>query len=111
MADHAVFAKAYYGYGMIAAAAYALLLLAALLYTYGKVRVARMHPGFMALYPQALFASLLGFLPWFIFGHAAVSQPRGAMLMFMLLGMIASLEYFYPAMPPSHQPSLRGPRP
>ena len=40
-------------------------------------------------FSRVLFASLLGFIPWFVFGHAAVSTPRGSMLFFLLIALIA----------------------
>ncbi len=43
---------------------------------------------FASDYSRALFAALSGFLSWFLLGHAAVSQPRGAMLLFFVFGLV-----------------------
>ena len=91
-ANHAVFAQAYYSYGMLAAIAYVLLLLSAFYYLVRQITRRRPYPLTSTLFYQALFASLLGMLPWFAFGHAAVSTPRGAMVFFLLMGLIASLK-------------------
>lgn len=98
-ARHAVFAKAYYAYGMVAAFLYAVLVIKGFSYTRMQIKMRRRTEGIAALYSQALFASLLGMLPWFAFGHAAISQPRGAMLFFLLFGLVASLKNF-PVAPP-----------
>jgi O-Antigen ligase len=91
-ATHAVFAKAYYSYGMIAAFTYVFLVTSGFAYLVRKIKRGRSVNMFTSLYYQAFFASLLGMLPWFVFGHAAVSAPRGAMLFFLLFGLIASLK-------------------
>jgi len=93
-ATHAAFAKAYYSYGMIAAFLYVLLVIKGFSYVRWQIKMRKKSEGIASLYSQALFASLLGMLPWFVFGHAAISQPRGAMLFFFLFGLIASLKNF-----------------
>lgn len=101
-ADHAVFAKAYYMYGMLAAFIYILLLVNGFIYLRNIIRK-RQHKGRIfdqSAYASVLFASLLGLLPWFVFGHAAVSQPRGAMMLFFLFGLIAALKNFDNITPP-----------
>jgi len=91
---HAVFSAAYYSYGLLAAFAYMLLLLNGFRMTWRFAR--RAQNSFSGLYAQALLAGLSGFLSWFMLGHAAVSQPRGAMLLFLVFGMAASLPNFIP---------------
>ncbi len=93
-ATHAAFAKAHYSYGMIAAFLYVLLVIKGFSYVRWQIKLRKRSGGIASLYSQALFASLLGMLPWFVFGHAAISQPRGAMLFFFLFGLIASLKNF-----------------
>ena len=39
---------------------------------------------------RLLLVVLLGFSSWFTFGHAAVSNPRGTMLMFFVFGLVVS---------------------
>ena len=89
-ATHAVFAAAYYAYGMLTSLALVFLVIRMLLYTWGNVRKFPQKYGFTYYYSRAAFASLLGFIPWFMLGHAAVSQPRGAMLMFFMYGLVAT---------------------
>ena len=91
-ATHAAFAQAYYSYGMIAASTYVLMAIA--VFRYLLYQITRKRPPGMVtpLYYQSLFAGFLGMLCWFVFGHAAVSTPRGAMLLFLFLGLIASLK-------------------
>jgi hypothetical protein len=90
-ATHAVFAKAYYSYGMFAAITYILMITSAFLYLLREV--SRPRPAGMVsnYFYQALFAGFLGLLSWFMFGHAAVSTPRGAMLLFLFLGLVRSM--------------------
>lgn len=95
-ADHAVFAKAYYSYGMVAAFIYVFLVVSGFKYLLFQMRLHSRFGGIPLVYSQALFAGLAGMLPWFVFGHAAVSTPRGAMLFFLFFGLIASLRNFDP---------------
>ncbi len=91
-ADHAVFAKAYYTYGMIAAFTYVLFLINGLLYLRRRASKRFRSDMLSKRYAQIFLASMLGFVPWFVFGHAAVSTPRGAMMMFFLFGLLAVLK-------------------
>lgn len=83
-ANHAVFAQAYYSYGLIAALLYMFLFFSALntTFNYCNKQVSN-------TFSKTLLPGLLGLLPWFVLGHAAVSQPRGAMLFFFLMGLVA----------------------
>lgn len=88
-ATHAVFAAAYYTYGMVGAFLLWFLILRALL-------VANRHrikvKGTMGeLQAQALTLSMLAILPWAVFGHAIVSTPRGTMIFFLQVGLVAAL--------------------
>jgi hypothetical protein len=91
-ANHAVFAIATYGYGMLAAFAYVGLLLAAFRITWSHAWGAK--DAFLIIFSRALLASLFGFSSWFILGLAAVSEPRGAMLLFFLFGLVAAQSNF-----------------
>ena len=93
-ADHAVFSAAYFTYGMIAAFAYVFLLLWAIRVAWRFAR--RERRSFATHFAQALFTGMMGFLSWFLFGHAAVSQPRGAMLMSLVFGLGVSLYHIKP---------------
>lgn len=91
-ATHSLFAISYYSYGMIAAFLYMILLFRALSYATALAVKRRGTPvGFFA---QPLVLSMVALLPWAAFGHAAVSAPRGAMLLFLILGLISALAHF-----------------
>lgn len=83
-ANHAVFAQAYYSYGLIAAFLYVFLLFSAIKTTFNYC-----NQSIPNTFSKTLLPGLLGLLPWFVLGHAAVSQPRGAMLFFFLMGLVA----------------------
>lgn len=89
-ADHAVFAKAYYAYGMITSVSLVFLYLFLVHYSLKFIRRTPNNNLFSSKLHRLLFVVLLGFSSWFAFGHAAVSQPRGAMLMFFVFGLVAS---------------------
>jgi hypothetical protein len=91
-ASHSVFAAAYYGYGMSVSFAYVLLLIRGIMITWGHAVSSKND--FLTLFARAMFASLSGFFSWFILGHAAVSEPRGAMLLFFVFGLIATQQNF-----------------
>ena len=86
-ADHAVFGKAYITYGMIAAFLYIIILFVGIQRSWYYSMKHNNPYGYQ--FSRVLFASILGFLPWFVFGHAAVSTPRGAMLFYFLFALIA----------------------
>lgn len=90
-ATHAVFAMAYYSYGFLAAILYLVLIARALLASGAASLRGRSVSSVMA---QSMFLSMVALLPWVVFGHAAVSSPRGAMLFFFVLGLISSLAHF-----------------
>lgn len=91
-ATHALFAKAYYSYGMVAAVLYHVLILSMLFYALWHVR--NRGAGLGLLYSHALIACVVALLPWAAFGHAIVSAPRGAMLFFFVVGLLTSLRHF-----------------
>ncbi len=94
VADHAVFAKAYYTYGMVASITYIFLVISGLMYLQKRIHKRRKTGRVSDQYAPVFFASVAGLLPWFIFGHAAVSQPRGAMMLFFVFGLLAALKNF-----------------
>jgi hypothetical protein len=91
-ANHALLAQAYYTHGMIAAFLYIYLIFAALLRAYRYFRRSSSTVG--AFYSQAVLLSLVAILPWAAFGHSIVSETRGTMLFFLLIGLLASLRHF-----------------
>ena len=94
-ADHAVFAKAYYAYGLLTSLSIIVLFLSLVNYTFRLMRKTPNNKLFSSKYTRILFVVLIGFSSWFTFGHAAVSTPRGAMLMFFVYGLVALQPYFY----------------
>ncbi len=93
-ATHALFAIAYYSYGMIAALLYIMLIARGFLLLLRYMKQYRYTEPLAVRFSGALFAGLLGMTSWFLFGHAAVSTPRGATLFFLLFGFISSLQNF-----------------
>ena len=89
-ADHAVLAKAYYAYGMITSFSIVFLFFLLTVYTFKIIRKTPNNNLFSSKLTRLLFVVLLGFSSWFTFGHAAVSSPRGAMLMFFVFGLVVS---------------------
>ncbi|MEO1542726.1 MAG: O-antigen ligase family protein [Pseudomonadota bacterium] len=88
-ATHAVFAAGYYAYGMVGAFLLWFLILRAL---FVANRFRHIAKGTMAeLQAQALTLSMLAILPWAVFGHAIVSTPRGTMIFFLQVGLVAAL--------------------
>jgi hypothetical protein len=90
--SHAVFGAAAFGYGMLAAFAYVGLLLDAFLITWRHAWGAKDE--FLRIFARALLAGLFSFASWFILGPAAVSEPRGAELLFLVFGLVAAQSNF-----------------
>jgi hypothetical protein len=91
-ANHALFAVSYYANGMVAALLFMFLLAIAFFYALQHVNSRR--SGIGQNFSQALLASVVGIAPWAIFGHAMVSQPRGAMMLYFILGLLTCLRHF-----------------
>ncbi|MBY6069560.1 hypothetical protein KUW17_22680 [Leisingera aquaemixtae] len=102
-ATHAVFAMAYYSYGLIAALLY-ISLIARALFHVGTIALQRRRT-LDKLLAQPLFLSLVAIVPWAMFGHAAVSTPRGAMLLFLIIGLVSATSLF--RVPARRRPSRR----
>ena len=89
-ADHAVFAAAYYSYGLITSLSIVFLYLLLIKYLFRIINNTPNNNLFSSKFTRLLFVVLIGFSSWFSFGHAAVSNPRGTMLMFFVFGLVAS---------------------
>ena len=94
-ADHAVFARAYYAYGVLTSISIILLYGLLVNYTFKLIRKTSNTNLFSSKLTRLLFVLLIGFSSWFTFGHAAVSNPRGTMLMFFVFGLLASQRNIY----------------
>lgn len=91
-ADHAVFARAYYAYGFITSLAIISLYILILRLTYRKVKKSYLSNNFSSKTIKIIFVLLIGFTSWIAFGHAAISQPRGTILMFFVYGLVISYQ-------------------
>lgn len=89
-ADHAVFAKAYYAYGLITSLSIVFLFFLLINYSFRVIKNTPNNNLFSSKLTRLLFVLLIGFSSWFSFGHAAVSNPRGTMLMFFVFGLVVS---------------------
>lgn len=91
-ANHALFAISYYANGMVAALLHMFLLISAFFYALKHVKGRR--SGIGQYFSHALLACVIGMAPWAIFGHAMVSQPRGAMMFYFIFGLLTCLRHF-----------------
>jgi hypothetical protein len=91
-ANHALFAISYYANGMVAALLHMFLLASAFFYALQHVQARR--SGIGQYFSHALLACVIGVAPWAIFGHAMVSQPRGAMMFYFIFGLLTCLRHF-----------------
>lgn len=91
-ANHALFAVSYYANGMVAALLHMFLLASAFFYALRHVQARR--SGIGQYFSHALLACVIGVAPWAVFGHAMVSQPRGAMMFYFIFGLLTSLRHF-----------------
>ena len=89
-ADHAVFAAAYYSYGLITSLSIVFLYLLLIKHSFRIINNTPNNNYFSSKFTRLLFVVLIGFSSWFSFGHAAVSNPRGTMLMFFVFGLVVS---------------------
>lgn len=91
-ATHSVFSMAYYSYGMIAAILYIVLIYRMLIYAAVMTRLRR---GTVSrAFAQTLFLVIVGAIPWLASAHGAVSGSRGAMILFFMAALVASLDRF-----------------
>jgi len=93
-AYHALFGAAYYAYGMIAAFIYMFFIFRIFFFIWQQIRRFSGSESIPLLYAQALFAAMLGMLPWLLLGHAVVTLARGTELFCLLIGLVASLKNF-----------------
>lgn len=89
LATHSTFAMSYYSFGMVAALSNATLLLFAFVTIVLHIRCLHTAPVQDALVARTFFAVLGGMFPWWVTGHGAASTPRGAMLFFLVIGVVS----------------------
>ena len=91
-ASHAVSGMAYMAYGVGGAVCQILLMIFSFKLVFLRFRKAKRYAPATVWMWQALLAAWFGLLPWWLFGHGIVTQPRGAMVFFMFLGIIMACE-------------------
>jgi hypothetical protein len=94
-ASHAVPGMAYYCYGVGGAICQIMMMIASLRLCYRRLQYAGRRMPNMVWMWRALLASWFGLLPWWLFGHGIVTQPRGAMVFFMYLGIILACDNIF----------------
>ena len=87
LATHSAFAMAYYAFGLPAAICQVLLMLAAIRLILWRLKAGG-EDRLQQLSWQVLLMSWIGLLFWWLTGHAAVGEPRGAMLFFFWFGLL-----------------------
>jgi hypothetical protein len=88
--DHSSFGWSFFGFGAIAAFCNVFMIAYATLRMYRVVQSGRNPRDPQEMAARCLFASVLGMLPWWLFGHASASDPRGMMLYMLVLGLVAA---------------------
>ncbi len=96
-ASHTTLAQAYFSYGVGGAVSQVFLLVTLFRLCLQRMRHANR---FMALYVwgwRALLGACFGGLPWWLFGHGIISQPRGAMVYYLFIGLVLAYDRIYVA--------------
>lgn len=86
--DHSVFALGTIKYGMIAAFCYWGLLGFSILKAYGEAAAADTRSQLTRFLPQLVFAAAFAMTAWVAFDKGIIQQPRGAMMFFLIAGMV-----------------------
>ena len=93
IATHSVFGRAYLDYGLPGALCHIFLMLSALALILRNLKYTRHTDPDEHLTWQILLAVWLGgLLPWWLFGHAAVSTARGSMVLFFIFAIFLTCE-------------------
>ena len=93
IADHSVFARAYIDYGLPGALCHVFLMLFALALILRNLKYTKHTDQEEHLVWQMLLAVWLGgLLPWWLFGHMAVSTARGSMFLFFIFAIFLTCE-------------------
>jgi hypothetical protein len=94
-ASHAIPAMAYYAYGVGGVVCQFGMLLLAYRIIRRNLTHAQRHLKHMLWMWRSLLGSWFGLLPWWLFAHGLVSQPRGAMVYFLFLGTLLACDQIY----------------
>ena len=91
-ASHAVPGIAYYAYGVGGSICQIMLMLFGVrLVSKRLVNAKRCVPQSLWMW-HALLAAGFGLLPWWLFGHGIITQPRGSMVFFLSFGILMACE-------------------
>ena len=94
-ASHAVPAMAYYAYGFIGSICQFAFMFVTFRVCYKRMSHARkVLPSLLWMW-RSLLGAWCGLLPWWLFAHGPVSQPRGAMAFFLFLSLVLVCERIY----------------
>lgn len=96
-ASHTVPAMAYYTCGVGGAICHIMMLITVFSLCYSRLRHAGRNLPSLVWMWRALLAACFGMLPWWLFGHGIVSQPRGAMVYYFFIGMVLACDQLYVA--------------
>ncbi len=91
-ASHAVPGIAYYAYGVGGAICQIMIMLLSFFLIFKRLYRARRYLPSMARIWESLLAAWFGLLPWWLFGHGIVTQPRGTMVFFLYFGIVMACE-------------------
>lgn len=91
-ATHSAFSMAYYSFGFIAAVCQVLLIINGFLFIFRRMRISRRADTVQKLVWQSLFMCWTTFTLWWASGHGMVGEPRGAMLVFFMYGLMVTFE-------------------
>ena len=86
--DHSVFGRALFAYGLIASLCYCFLMFWALMTAFKNIRLVGKRSSLFSMFAQAMFASMLAVLPWFMFTHPIISNPRASSFYFAMVGIV-----------------------
>ena len=91
-ATHSAFSMAYYSFGMIAAMCQVLLIFRGFIFILRRMRLSQHSDPHQKLVWQTLFICWCPMTLWWASAHSIVGEPRGAMLLFFMLGLLVVFE-------------------
>lgn len=92
LATHSGFAMAYYSFGFMAALCQVAILLLGYRLILRRLRLVGQWAAELRISWQSLLMSWVGMTLWWSAGHAIVGEPRGAMLQFLMVGLLVTLD-------------------
>ncbi len=92
LATHSAFSMAFYNFGLIAAFAHVGIMFFAYRLIIRNIRLTSNLYSEHKILWQALLGCWVGLTPWWLFGHAATSIPRGSMFFFCMVALLLTFE-------------------